>query len=353
MAERPCNRAVIAVAPEVRSVRGYVLSRYGDATAMEFREVPIPVPGVGEVLIRVHAAGLNPVDYKMREGKMRLITRLDLPRVAGSELSGIVEAVGSGVTQFSEGHRVFARVDKTKMGAFADHVAVGEELVAAIPSGLDFVQAAGLPLAGLTALQALRDELAVTAGDRVFISGGAGGVGTLAIQLAKWMGAEVATTASPRGETLVRSLGADHVIDYTRQRFRDILHDYDAALDLIGGDSLTDSFAILKRGAKTVSIAGVPEPATARRDLARGPGLTALFWLASARLRRQARRHGVGYRYMFMRPSGADLALLARLVDEDRLKVIMDRTFPFARIADAFAYLEQGRAKGKVAVRMV
>ncbi len=334
-------------------MRGYVLNRYGDATAMELREVPIPVAGVGEVLIRVHAAGLNPVDYKMRDGKMRLIARLELPKVAGSELSGVVEAVGPGVTHLSEGDRVCARVDKTKLGAFADHVAVREELVAAIPDGLDFVEAAGLPLAGLTALQALRDELSVTAGDRVFISGGAGGVGTLAIQLAKWMGAEVATTASPRGETLVRSLGADHVIDYTRERFKHVLHDYDAALDLIGGGSLTDSFGILKRGARTVSVAGIPEPDTARKDLGRGPWLTALFWLASARLRRQARRHGVGYRFLFMRPSGADLALLARLVDEQRLKVIIDRSFPFAQIADAFAYLEQGRAKGKVAVRMV
>lgn len=334
-------------------MRGYVLKGYGGATAMELREVPMPVAGVGEVLIRVHAAGLNPVDYKMRDGKMRVIARPQLPRVAGSELSGVVEAVGPDVTHFSEGDRVFARVDKMKLGAFADYVAVHEELVATIPNGLDFEQAAGLPLAGLTALQALRDELAVTAGDRVFISGGAGGVGTLAIQLAKWMGAEVATTASPRGESLVRSLGADHVIDYTQQRFKDILRDYDAALDLIGGESLTDSFAILKRGARTVSVAGVPEPDTARKDLDGGPWLTVLFWLASARLRRQARRHGVGYRYMFMRPSGADLALLARLVDERRLKVVMDRTFPFSEIADAFAYLEQGRAKGKVAVRMV
>jgi alcohol dehydrogenase len=167
------------------------------------------------------------------------------------------------------------------------------------------------------------------------------------------MGAEVATTASPRGETLVRSLGADHVIDYTRQRFRDVLRNYDAALDLIGGDNLTDSFAILKHGAKTVSIAGVPEPGTSREDLTGGPWLTALFWLVSARLRRQARRHGVGYRYMFMRPSGADLAVLARLVDEDKLRVIMDRSLPFAEIAEAVAYLEQGQAKGKVAVRMV
>ncbi|GAA4806212.1 NADP-dependent oxidoreductase [Streptomyces ziwulingensis] len=181
---------------------------------MELRDVPEPAPSDGEMLIRIRAAGLNPVDCKIRDGKMRLLNRLDLPMVAGSELSGVVERIGAGVTRFAVGDRVFARVDKTKLGAYAPFVVVDQTLVTKMPKALDFADAAGLPLAGLTALQALRDELALTAGDRVFISGGAGGVGTLAIQLAVWMGAKVATTASPRGEELVRSLGAETVIDY-------------------------------------------------------------------------------------------------------------------------------------------
>lgn len=188
-------------------MQAYVMTRYGDASAMELRDVPEPAPSSGEVLIRVRAAGLNPVDFKIREGKMRLLKRLDLPMVAGSELSGAVEAIGDGVTRFAVGDRVFARVDKDKLGAYAPYAVVDEALVAKMPTSLDFADAAGLPLAGLTALQALRDELAVKAGDRVFISGGAGGVGTLAIQLAAWLGATVATTASPRGEELVRSSG--------------------------------------------------------------------------------------------------------------------------------------------------
>jgi len=320
---------------------------------MTLRDVPVPAAAAGSVLIRVHAAGLNPVDYKIRQGKMRLLNRLDLPLVAGSELAGVVDAVGKGITRFAEGDRVFARVDKSKLGAFADYAAVSESLVAAMPASLGFVQAAGLPLAGLTALQALRDELDVAKGDRLFISGGAGGVGTMAIQIAAWMGAEVATTASAAGDALVRRLGADRVIDYTRERFQDTLHDYDAAFDLIGGSDLAAMFAIVKPGGTVVTIAGVPERTRASQDLDAGPLVSALLWLASARLRRQARRHGVTYRYLFMRPSGEDLTFLARLADERALEVVIDRVFPFDQISDAFAHLEQGRTKGKVVVQMV
>lgn len=329
-----------------------MLTRYGDASAMELREVPEPTAGDGEVLIRVRAAGLNPIDYKVRDGAMRLVHRFALPQVAGSELAGVVEAVGTGVTRFGVGDRVFTRVDKTKLGAYADYAAVAETLVAKMPESLDFADAAGLPLAGLTALQALRDELGVTAGDRVFISGGAGGVGTLAIQLAAWMGAVVATTASPRGEELVRSLGATTIVDYHTSKFRDVLSDYDAAFDLTGGQDLLDSFAILKRGAGTVSIAGPPQPANARADFDAGPLVAAALWVAGAKVRHQARKAGVGYRFLFMHPSGTDLDLLAGLVDKGELRTVTDRVFPFGQIADAFAYLEQGHAKGKVVVRM-
>ncbi|WP_445183513.1 NADP-dependent oxidoreductase [Pseudonocardia sp. Cha107L01] len=332
------------------AVQGYVLTHY--RRPMELREVPEPTAGDGEVLIRVRAAGLNPVDYKTRDGAVRLVWRYDLPVVMGNELAGVVEGVGTGVTRFAVGDRVFARVDHQKIGAFAPYAAVNESLVGKMPASLDFAEAAGLPLAGLTALQGLRDELAVTSGDRVFISGGAGGVGTLAIQLAVWMGATVATTASPRGETLVRSLGAETVINYQKQKFKDVLRDYDGAFDLVGGKDLTDSLDILKRGAKTVTIAGVPEPTTARVDLGLGPLLTAGVWAIGAKTRHRAHRRGVGYRYLLMHPSGDDLDLLAGLVDGGQLKPVTDRVFPFRQIADAFAYLEKGRAKGKVIVRL-
>lgn len=334
-------------------MRAFVLTRYGGPDAMELRDLPKPSPGPGEVLIQVYAAGLNPIDFKLRQGTMRVIHRYRLPIIAGSELSGVVVAKGSGVTRFAEGDRVFTRVEKQQLGAFAEFAAVREEMVAHMPTSVEFTTAAGVPLAGLTALQALRDELRVTSGQQIFIPGGAGGVGTFAIQLGKRLGARIATTASARGEALVRGLGADVMVDYTRESFNQVLRDYDGALDLIGGDTLVKTFGIVKRGATVVSIAGVPEPQTARQDLQAGPTLAALFWAASWRIRRKARKHGVAYRYFFMHPSGSDLAELAALIDQQQLQVMIDRIFPFARIADAFAYLEQGHAKGKVVVQMV
>lgn len=333
-------------------MRAYVLTRYGGPDAMELRDVPPPQPRPGDVRIRVAAAGLNPVDFKFRRGALRPISRVRLPIVAGCEVAGTVEAVGPGPNRFSIGDRVYARVDKTRLGAFAELVCVQQEFVAAMPASLGFAEAAGLPLAGLTALQALRDELGVGRGTRLFISGGAGGVGTLAIQLAKYFGVEVATTASARGEALVKRLGADRVIDYSRENFAEVLHDYDAVLDLVGGGTLRDSFRILKSGGRVVSIAGVPEPLTATKDLGSPPLTTAAFWLMSMGLRHRARKAKVSYRYLFMHPSGNDLRTLAALVDGGHLQPVIDSTYPFAEIAEAFAALEQGHAKGKIVVTL-
>ena len=328
----------------------YVLTRYGGPDALEIRNVPAPRPGPGDVRIKVAAAGLNPVDYKFRRGALRPISRVRLPIVAGCELAGTVEAVGSGPNRFSLGDRVYARVDKTRLGAFAELVCVQQELVAAMPASLGFAEAAGLPLAGLTALQALRDELGVGRGTRLFISGGAGGVGTLAIQLAKYFGAEVTTTASARGEALVRRLGADHTIDYTRENFAEVLRDFDAVLDLVGGATLRDSFRILRSGGRVVSIAGVPEPLTATKDLGSPPLIAAAFGLMSVGIRRRARKAKSSYRYLFMHPSGDDLRTLAELVDGGHVQPIIDSAYPFAEIAEAFAALERGHAKGKIVV---
>ncbi|XAS67270.1 NADP-dependent oxidoreductase [Micrococcaceae bacterium Sec5.7] len=328
------------------------MTRYGAADAMELRDVPAPEAEPGEILIKVAAAGLNPVDYKLRQGGLKVIGRPKLPIVAGCELAGTVEAVGPGASGFAVGERVYARVEKLTLGAFAEFAAVHQDLVAPMPHSVDFVEAAGLPLAGLTALQALRDELQIRPGTRLFISGGAGGVGTLAIQLAKYFGAEVTTTASPRGDALVRQLGADRVLDYTREDFADVLTDYDAALDLVGGRALEGIFRILKPGSKVVSIAGWPEPVTASKDLGR-PGLLAvLFWIISLPTRLRARRFGASYRYLFMHGSGDDLRFLATLVDDGHVRPIVDSTYPLDRIAGAFEALEQGRAKGKIIVTM-
>src|ERR1700734_4112523 len=198
-------------------MRAYVLKHYGGPDGAHLLDVPAPVPGPRDILVEVRAAGLNPVDFKFRQGKLRAIHRPKLPFVLGNELAGEVISVGRDVKRFRVGDRVFARVARDRGGAFAERACVDEDLAAHTPANLDFTAAAAVPLAGLTALQALRDELAVQAGQSVFISGGAGGVGTFAIQIAKWLGAHVTTTASKRGEALVRSLGCDEVIDYTTQ----------------------------------------------------------------------------------------------------------------------------------------
>lgn len=333
-------------------MRAFVLTRYGGPEVGELQDVPRPEPGRRDLLVRVHAAGLNPVDFKTREGKLRVVQRYRLPVVMGNEFAGVVEACGEDVTRFAPGDRVFARVPKDRLGAFAEFATVPEDVAAAMPATLDFDAAAAIPLAGLTALQALRDELQLRPGSHVFIPGGAGGVGTFAIQIAKWLGAHVTTTASPRGRALVERLGADTVIDYTVEKIADRIHNMDGVFDLVGGDTLDQSFGVVKPGGKVVSVVAMPEPETARKDLGRGPALMALFWFASFSLRAKARKHGARYRFLFMHASGVELSELANLVDAGTLHPIVDRVFPLAEIGQAFAYLETGRAKGKVIVRM-
>jgi NADPH:quinone reductase-like Zn-dependent oxidoreductase len=333
-------------------MRAYVLEHYGGPEGSRLMDVPAPVPGPRDILVEVRAAGLNPVDFKFRQGKLRAILRPKLPFVLGNELAGEVIAVGGDVKRFHVGDRVFARVAKDRAGAFAAQACVDEDHAAHMPGDLDFTAAAAIPLAGLTALQALRDELAVKPGQLVFISGGAGGVGTFAIQIAKWLGADVTTTASSRGEALVRSLGCDEVIDYTTEDISRAGRRFDAGFDLIGGKTLAQMFDIMKPGGRIVSVAGVPEPQTAIKDLGGRSALAVGFWIISYGIRSRARRAGIGYRYLFMHPGGSELAELAGLIEQGKLKVIIDRAYPFANISEALAYLESGHAKGKVVVTM-
>jgi NADPH:quinone reductase-like Zn-dependent oxidoreductase len=333
-------------------MRAYVLEHYGGPDGSHLVDVPAPTPGPRDILVDVHAAGLNPVDFKFRQGKLRAIYRPKLPFALGNELAGEVIAVGAEVKRFRTGDGVFARVARDRAGAFAEQACVDEDHAAHIPWDLDFTAAAAVPLAGLTALQTLRDELGVKPQQRVFISGGAGGVGTFAIQIAKWLGAIVTTTASKRGAALVRSLGCDEVIDYTAEDISKEGRRFDAGFDLIGGTTLERMFEIMKPGAKIVSIAAVPEPQTAIKDLGGRRALAAAFWIISYGIRSRARRAGINYRYLFMHPSGSDLAQLAELIEQGKLKVVIDRTYLFAKISEALAYVETGRAKGKVVVTM-
>lgn len=329
-----------------------VFAGYGGPEQMKIADVATPEPGAGELRVRVRAAGLNPVDARVRSGAMKAFRKLEFPAVAGYEFAGEVESIGAGVTGFAVGDRVVARVEHERMAALAEFALVDAGLAARIPDGVDFVTAAAVPLAGLTALQVLRDELRVGPGTRLYIAGGAGGVGTLAIQLAKHLGAEVTTSASPRGAELVRSLGADAVIDYTAPEAADSPRDFDAALDAVGGDDTLRTLARIRRGGALVSITGAVEPLTAKIDLGLGRVYQWMFAMVSRDIRKAAKSAGVSYRYLFMHPDGAELAELMTLVGEGTMRPVVDREFPFDEVLAAFAYLEAGHAKGKVVVTL-
>lgn len=333
-------------------MKAFVMKGYGGPERTGFMDVPIPKPASGQLLVRVRAAGLNPVDFKTRKGWVRLVERYTMPAVMGNELAGEVVACSPQAHRFRVGDKVFARVAKNRMGAFAQFAIVEEKHAAAMPASLDFTQAAAIPLAGLTAFQALRDELHVSKGQRILISGGAGGVGSFALQIARYFGAWVATTASPRGEAMVRELGADMIIDYTRQDVDAVLSGLDGVFDTVGGKTLEQSFGVVRRGAPVVSVGSRPEPKTASQDMGLGLGYQALFWLLSLPLTRRARRHGTSYRFLYMHPSGADLSELARLVDAGALRPVLDSVYPFERMNEAIARLEEGHAKGKIVVTM-
>ncbi|HEV7280058.1 MAG TPA: NADP-dependent oxidoreductase [Pirellulaceae bacterium] len=333
------------------TMQAFRIHAYGGPERGRMEEVERPEPGAGEILVRVHAAALNPVDYKFRQGMLRPIVRPRLPIALGSDLAGTVEAVGAGATKFAVGDRVFARTPELRMGALAQFAAIPEGVAAKMPANASFDQAAAIPLAALTALQALRDVLGVQRGWRLLITGGTGGVGTFAIQIARHLGAEVATTASSRGADLARRLGADQVIDYEKERFEDRLSELDGVFDLIGGATLRRCFRVVRKGATVVSVGGVPEPNTAK-DLDGGAAMAAMFAAISVRERFAAWRNGARYRYYFMHSSGSDLEELAAMMEAGTLEPVIDRTFPFAGTAEAFAYLEEGHAKGKVVVTM-
>ena len=334
-------------------MKAYRIHRYGGPECATLDEgVPDPKARPKDLLVKVSGTSLNPVDYKTRLGAVRVLFRPKLPAAFGNDLSGEVVAVGSAVSQFKTGDKVIACSRITEMGSFAEIARIDEGCAAFQPATVDLATASALPLAGQTAQQVLRDRLHVGPGMHVLITAGAGGVGCFAIQLAKLMGAEVTTTASSRGEALVREMGADHVIDYTKTDLASIGRKFDAVFDLAGGDTLEACFKVAKPGTTVVSISGLPTPSAASSALGFGGAIKALFWLASLGLRRKAATNGVSYHYYFLHPRSADLSELVALVDAGKLKIVVDRSFAFENIADAMAHLEAGHAKGKVVVTL-
>jgi alcohol dehydrogenase len=329
-------------------VKALVIHRYGGPDVMSLEERPAPVVGPRDVLIDVKAASLNPIDYKLREGKVKLVLRMAFPIGLGCDVAGVVRANGAEAKRFAVGDEVYVRLEKARMGGLAEQVAADESIVAAKPAKTSFAEAAAVPLAALTALQALREVAGLTAGQRVLIHAGAGGVGTLAIQIAKILGLHVTTTTSTKNIELVTSLGADEVVDYTKERLADRVRDLDAVFDTLGGASELEALRLVKRGGIVVGIGGLPDAAFAKKFL---PAFARpAIWLMTGKRRRAAAKAGTRFAYLFMRPDAAELAELAGWIDAGRMRPVLHRTYPLAEAREAFAELERGRARGKIVV---
>ena len=332
-------------------MKAFITDRYGKKDPMRLGDMPQPELRDDDVLIEVHAAGLNLLDSRIKSGAFKLILPYRMPLVLGHDVAGVVTRVGSRVRQFKVGDGVYSRAPDHRIGTLAQFIAVGENDVARKPANLTMEEAASIPLVGLTAWQALIERAKLKKGQKVFIQAGSGGVGTIAIQLAHHLGATVATTTSAANTDWVKRLGADVVIDYKNDDFESILHGYDVVLNSQDGKTLEKSLRILKPGGQLISISGPPDPAFAK-DIG-APGFVKLILrLLSSGVRRKAKRLGVGYSFLFMKASGSQLRQITPLIDTGAIRPVVDKIFPFESANEAIAYLEKGRAKGKVVVKL-
>jgi NADPH:quinone reductase-like Zn-dependent oxidoreductase len=331
-------------------MKAFIVDRYGKRQ-LRVGDVPEPDLRADEVLIQVHATAVNQLDSKLRNGEFKLILPYRTPFVLGHDVAGVVVRVGPGVRQFKEGDEVYARPDDFCIGTFAEFVAVKEESVAIKPRNLTMEEAASIPLVGLTAWQALVEIAKLEQGQKVFIQAGSGGVGTLAIQLAKHLGATVATTASAGNAALVKGLGADVIIDYKKDDFEAQLRDYDVVLNSQDGKTLEKSLRVLKPGGHLVSISGPPDPRFAE-DIKAPWFVKQVMRALSFGVRRQARRLRLRYAFLFMKASGSQLRQIAQLIESGAIRPVVDKVFPFESTNEALAYVESGRAKGKVVIKV-
>jgi NADPH:quinone reductase-like Zn-dependent oxidoreductase len=304
------------------------IHEYGGPEVLKYEDGPRPAPGTGEVLIRVHAAGINPMDWKVRAGYLKDYLPYKLPMVPGWDVSGVIEATGAGVTRWQQGQEVYARPDISRDGAYAEYVVVREGEIALKPHSIDHVRAAAVPLAALTAWQALFDAAGLSAGQKILIQGAAGGVGSFAVQLAKWKGAHVIGTASGGNQAFLRTLGADETLDYEKTRFEEAVHDVDVVLDTIGGDTMARSWQTLKKGGILVSINGQP---TAE----------------------EAVKHGVRQASVYLQPKPGQLAEIAGLVDAGKVKPVVETVLPLADARRAHELSQTGHTRGKIVLRVI
>jgi NADPH:quinone reductase-like Zn-dependent oxidoreductase len=332
-------------------MKAFAVGRYGSKDGLQMREMPEPGIGEHDVLVQVRAASVNLLDAKIRDGEFKRILPYRVPFVLGNDMAGLVVKVGPAVRSFAPGDEVYARPGTDTIGTFAELAVVHEDDLALKPATLTMEESAALPLVALTAWQALVERANLQPGQKILVHAGSGGVGTIAIQLARHLGAHVATTTSTANTGWVKDLGADVVIDYKRDDFGKVLRDYDVVLDSLGGQALEKSLRVLRPGGIAIGIAGPPDPGFAR-EIGANPVVRLATVLLSARTRLRARRRHVRYSFLFMKASGEQLRAIAALVDAGTIRPVIDRVFPFESTKDAMAYVESGRARGKVVVTM-
>ncbi|MER8510690.1 NADP-dependent oxidoreductase [Mesorhizobium sp. M0199] len=332
-------------------MKAFVVDKYNKKGLLRLAEMPEPQLQDSDVLVEVHAAGVNLLDSKVRTGEFKLILPYRQPFILGHDVAGTVIRVGSKVRKFKAGDDVYARPRDGRIGTFAEFIAVNEADVALKPENLSMEEAASIPLVGLTAWQTLIERANLKKGQKVFVQAGSGGVGTFAIQLAKHLGATVATTASAASADLVKSLGADVVVDYRQEDFEKVLSGYDVVLNSQDAKTLEKSLSVLKPGGKLISISGPPDP-----EFAREKGLNLMLRLVlrllSRGIRAKAKRRAVQFSFLFMWAQGDQLSKIAALIESGAIRPVLDRVFPFEATNEALAYVETGRAKGKVVIKV-
>jgi NADPH:quinone reductase-like Zn-dependent oxidoreductase len=332
-------------------MKAFILKRYGKKEKLQLTEIAEPVVKGNDVLVQIHAAGVNLLDSKIRDGEFKLILPYKTPFTLGHDVAGVVTKIGSKVKKFKVGDEVYARPADHRIGTFAEFIAMNEHDVALKPKNLSMAEAASIPLVGLTAWQALVEKANLKKGQKVFIQAGSGGVGTFAIQLAKYLGATVSTTASAGSFDLVKSLGADVVIDYKKEDFETVLKEYDVVLNSQDTKTLEKSLRILKPKGKVISISGPPDPDFGQ-EINAGWFLKIALQFLSAGIRKKAKHLGVSFSFLFMRAQGEQLSEITKLIESGAIKPVIDKVFHFEQTNEAMSYVEAGRAKGKVVVQV-
>ncbi len=332
-------------------MKAFTINRYSKEDTLQLVDLPQPIIKENEVLVEIHSASVNQLDVKISTGEFKLLLPYKFPLILGHDVAGIITKVGSKVSRFKVGDEVFARPADFKIGTFAEYIAVNENDVALKPKHITMEQAASFPLVALTVWQAFVEKAKLKKGQKVFIQAGSGGVGTIAIQLAKHLGVTVATTTSADNFDLVKSLGADIVIDYKTQDFETILKDYDLVLNSQDGKTLEKSLKILKSGGKVISISGPPD-ATFAKEIGLSWFMKTAFFFLSRKVKKQAKKLNVNYSFLFMQANGKQLSEISSLIEAGVIRPIIDKVFPFEQTNEAMSYVASGRAKGKVIVKV-